>query len=776
MSSIKSRKHPVAPHVRTSVQALAVLAAGLSLPMGAQAQTATATDAQAPLPKVKITSQREKPYKAEASASNKLTQPLLDTPKTVQVVKKEMLQEQGAATLMDALRNTPGITMQLGENGATSAGDTFQMRGFSSQSATFVDGMRDLGAVTRDVFNLEQVEVVKGPSGADIGRGAAAGYINLISKQPLLDTSTDATLSLGTAGMKRLTADHNQRLGASSALRLNVMVQDSGVDGRDVVKNKGTGIAPSLALGLGSPTRVYLYSQHLRQNNVPDGGIPTVGMEGFYNANATIQAAGRAKRENYYGSAHDRERVQADMASAKLEMDLGGSTVLRSLTRYGQTDMDRVLTGVNAPAVTSGGVLQVARTRQRVDQRNEILGNQTSVVTRLETAGITHDLSAGFELMVERQRNLAFTNGSTSTVSVVLNGKPVPAITIPPADLYAPNFDDVMGTSIATGAQTDGRTTTQALYVFDTLTLNPAWKINGGLRVEHYNTSTNSSTLVTGGTGGNLATYAPQGYGVGALVPSALSTADWLTSWNVGAVFKPSANGSIYTAYANSLNPPGGENFALSSAATSQANAALDPQKTTTFEFGTKWDLLERRLNVSAALYRTTNKGQISYDDLKNPLPMGNTEVDGLELAAVGQLTNFWQLSAGIAKMKTRQTNQWNNTHTLQTVGVRWSPDLTASIWTSYTLGDITLGGGVRYVSDQKRSITTDTAAQNMPKIPSYAVADLMASYKINKMFKLQLNVGNLFDKEYISVLNGSGSRTKLGTPRSASLMASVQF
>lgn len=161
------------------------------------------------LNEVKIQAALDVPYKAEKSASSKLTQALVDTPKTVQVLKKEMLKEQGSASLMEALRNTSGITMQLGENGNTAAGDTFQMRGFSGQSSTFVDGVRDLGAVSRDVFNIEQVEVVKGAGGADVGRGASAGYINLISKLPTLEQANDIILSVGTADKKRLTIDSN---------------------------------------------------------------------------------------------------------------------------------------------------------------------------------------------------------------------------------------------------------------------------------------------------------------------------------------------------------------------------------------------------------------------------------------------------------------------------------------------------------------------------------------------------------------------------------------
>ena len=256
------------PFAATSAPTLG--AALLSLPLALHAQT-TPTQDPTTLPTVSVTGSAEG-YKADTSASPKLTQPLLDTPKSVQVITKDLMQAQGATTLTEALRNTPGITLQLGENGSTAAGDTFQMRGFSTQTSTFVDGIRDLGAVTRDVFNVDQVEVVKGPSGADVGRGAAGGYINLISKLPERGERNDATLTLGTADTKRATADIGRGFGETSAWRLNVMAQDSGVAGRDEVKNKGWAIAPGVAFGLNTPTRLFIYSQHVHQDNVPDGG------------------------------------------------------------------------------------------------------------------------------------------------------------------------------------------------------------------------------------------------------------------------------------------------------------------------------------------------------------------------------------------------------------------------------------------------------------------------------------------------------------------------
>lgn len=760
MAHIRSRKHTHSSHL------LALFAA--TLPAAAMAQ-----ETETSLPPMTVKATADVPFKAEKSANSKLTQPLLDTPQTVQVIKKEVLQEQGATSLMEALRNTPGITMQLGENGNTSAGDTFQMRGFSTQTATFVDGIRDLGAVSRDVFNIEQIEVVKGPAGSDIGRGASSGYINLISKLPGLDSINTASVAVGTANKTRLSADFNQKVGETAAVRLNVMAQDGGVDGRDEVKNSGIAIAPAFALGLGTPTRFYFYSQHVRQNNTPDGGIPTIGVDGFVSTNPFLKNGGKVDRENYYGSKNDYEKVDADMVTAKFEHDLGNGATVRNITRYGITKMDRVMTGINTLAATSAdpSTWTVARLRQRTDQENEIFANQTSLNAEFATGFVKHSLAAGVELMYERQKTLSF-----GTAAATINGVSYAAIFNPVANLYNPDSSISLGTPYATGAYVDGKTTTAAFYLFDTLKLSERWMVNGGFRAEHYKTTTEGRTVVTAT---NLALY--PGYAVNQLAPDNLEVSDNLFSWKVGAVYKPAANGSIYAAYANSLTPPGGANFALSASSSSTSNPAFDPQETINMEIGTKWDLLDKRLNLALAVYRTENDKQVSYNAVDGTYSQfGKTRVEGVELSAVGQLTNFWQVSAGIAQMRTKALDNYSFSTTngvTSSTGVRWSPDLTATLWTSYTLGDLTLGGGVRYVSEQKRLITGDSAATtNMPNIPSYWVTDLMAAYKLNKNTNLRLNVYNLFDEEYISTLNNSGARMTLGTPRSAMLSANFTF
>ncbi len=732
MAHIRSRKHSKPVHL------LALLAA--SVPAAGMAQQTTT------LPTVTVKEAPEVPYKADRSANDKLTAPLVDTPKTIQIIKKEVLEEQGAVTLMEALRNTPGITMQMGENGNTSAGDTFQLRGFSLQQSTFVDGIRDLGAVTRDTFNLEQVEIVKGAAGAETGRGASSGFINLISKQAHLGDESSASGTIGTASRKRATVDLNKQLSDTSAFRLNAMAQDSGVDGRDYVKNKGYGLGLSYVAGLGTPTRVHLFSQHLRQDNVPDGGIPAIGYEGY-----TTAIGPKVRRENFYGSVNDREKVDADMFTVKVEHDLGERTTIRNVTRYGRTSMDRTLTGVNTgnTGITTAGAQSawtVNRSRQRVDQENSILANQTSVNTEFKAGGMEHALAAGVELLHEKQN--AFDRGTAVG-------------TTPAANLYNPDpFQTMADFGGRTGGVTGGTTNTISAYAFDNAKLNERWSINGGLRVDVYKLSTDNVTAA----------------GVRTLLDDSRS----LVSWSVGSVYKPAENGSVYASYATSATPPGTSNFQLNSSPTNQANSTLDPQKTDTVELGTKWDLLNKRLNVAAALFRTENDGQTSQDPITGQtFQYGKTRVQGLELSAVGQITNFWQITAGLAKTSTKALNQRSRNATTGVVtvtdGVRWSPDLTATVWSSYQLDKLTLGLGARYTSEQKRVVTVGGTG-NVPSIPSSWVADAMVAYQLTDKVSLRLNIYNLFDKEYLMALNNGGGRLALGLPRSAALTANVKF
>lgn len=746
MSKIRSRKHSSIrpPHLAQSLIALAI---GVPLAAAAQEQPQS-------MKQIDVKAAADTSYKAEVSANPKLTQPLVDTPQTITVIKKEVLREQGAITLMEALRNTPGITLQMGENGNTSAGDTFQMRGFSTQSSIFVDGIRDLGAVTRDVFNIEQIEVSKGPAGSDVGRGAASGYINLSSKLPSLEDALSGTAGIDSGETKRVTADLNRKIGQTSAFRLNVLGQEGGLPGRKVIEKELYGVAPSFAFGLGTPTRLYLYSQHMRQDGVPDGGIPSVGLKNYSNSSALLDNAPAPDRNTFYGFASDYEKTDADMATIKLEHDFGNGATVTNTTRWGKSKMDRILTGINAIVLSADPAdWQVSRSRQSVLQENRILANTTNLRGDFSLGGLTHSIAAGLEFLSEEQ---------FSPTRVGLGG-PQTGTTLY-ANLYHPNRNDTLVgyAPVLNGGYAQGKTDTAALYLFDTIKLNEQWQVNAGLRGEHYNTVSSAAVLTDG-----------------KLISTRLEKSDNLFSWRAGLLYKPASNGSIYLAYATSQTPPGGANFTLSATAGNINGAQMDPQKTSNLELGTKWDLIEKKLAVTAAAYRTENKNELTLEDPVTNVfsQLGKRRVQGIELGVVGQITPAWNITAGLSSMRAKiiEGTTGNNAAGSNT---RWTPDYSATLWTSYKwTAALTVAGGVRYMDEQKRIVAPGAAPGNgVPEIPSYAVGDAMVSYQVAKNVALQLNVYNITDESYVASLNNGGSRLNVGVERSAMLSANFQF
>ncbi|PZP95456.1 MAG: catecholate siderophore receptor Fiu [Variovorax paradoxus] len=753
MSYITSRKHP-----RAGSAAAATLVAMAALPVAAQTTSGT-------LREVQVQSTAESEYKAERASSPKLTQPLVDTPQTITVIKKEVLRDQAATTLTDALRNTPGITLQMGENGNTATGDAVYLRGFDAQGSIFVDGIRDVGTITRDMFNIEQVEVVKGPAGTDIGRGSPNGYINLQSKLPFAENDASATVSLGSGSHKRSTLDLNRKLNetGTAAFRLNLMAQDSGVVDRDEVKNKGWGFAPSLALGLGTPTRISFSYLHMNRRNRPDGGFVTTRLPGW-SASTLSGAIPAVDESNYYGWASDHDDVDSDMFTARIEHDLAPGVTVRNITRWGRTKQDLVLTAPFSSSFAPGSntanpaSVLVRVLPQGKLQRNEVLANQTNITADLKLGGLEHSFSGGLELAREKQHN-----GTMAAIINASNG-----LAVPPgsttyqafANLYTPDINRPLVVVAPNGASTQGEVTTTAAYLFDTIKLSPAWQVSAGVRWEHYRTeylglpATGSTTAAT-----------------------SLSDSDSLFTGKLGVVYKPAPNGSIYAAYATSARPPGSD-FGLSGTVGNLNSPNMDPQKARTAELGTKWDVLDKRLALTAALFRTNNTNEPgSADPVTGTVDQfGKTRVQGVELSAIGQITPTWQLIAGVANTSAKVL-QGPATGTNTTgAAVRYSPKLTATLWSTYKLPfGLTVGGGVRYVDTQARS-TNAAAVAFVPQIPSYTVLDAMLGYEVNKNVSLQLNVFNLTDKFYIARINNAGNRATIGTPRSAVMTATLKF
>lgn len=687
---------------------------------------------------------------APAPSSPKYTQPLIEVPQTIEVIPREVMEAQGVTTLSDALRNVPGISLQAGEGGGASntSGDMFNMRGFSANNSLFVDGVRDDGLMSRDIFNFEQVEVFMGPTGSDVGRGNAAGYVNMETKTPHEGSAYVVSYGYGSADRKRSTVDVNHALPVGerggwlghSAVRLNALWQDGGVPGRDIVEQKSQSVAPSVAFGLGTRTRATAAAQITRQDNVPDYGIPGSAWLDAPLAPTTVRAAKPVDSSNFYGSVdYDFDKVQQESYSASVEHEANGRLTLRNQTRYNETHRTAVITTVQSPASFVPDTQTVTLARQGNERRNRILSNQSSLVARFATGSARHAASTGVEFVAEEQFAPALTGlGSRNPVSI-----------------YDPNpFDPVTGYSVARNAAFNrGRTNTIGFYGFDTVEIGAKWRLTGGLRWEHYD----AEYKVVDAAG----------------VPTtALSAKDGLTSGKVGLLYKLTNAANLYFSYGSAVTPPGTANFTLSAQANNQNNPNVKPQESRNYELGTKLGFYDNRLSVSAAVFRTDNENVIFTVDATAVPPLYNQDdgqrVNGITIGALGQLTEYCEVLTNFGYLDTRQISQnpANNGKDLTL-----TPPVSGSLWTTYHVPTrLTLGGGVRYMDH------VFVNAANTIRVPGYRLADAMAEYAVNSHLTLRLNVNNLTNATYIKNVNNNGGRYNPGAPRATTLTTSVRF
>lgn len=669
-------------------------------------------------------------------SSSKFGDSLIDIPQTVTVVPRTVIDAQGATTLRDVLRNVPGVTMQAGEGGGGLPGDTMTIRGFSASSDIFIDGVRDVGAYARDAFNLEQVEVIKGPSSTFGGRGSTGAAVNLATKTPQLRSMEEGSVAFGTAGMQRTTIDVNERLtplGNGAAVRFNAMWQDAGVPGRDVVNNGSWAIAPSLALGLASRTRLSLGYQHVTQDNVPDYGLPwgasTDPVTGEEFPTGAFEATPAIPQTNFYGlERYDFEHISNDVATLRVDRDLSSRGSIANITRYGETFRDSAITAPRPPN----------RQLQRREMRNEAFANQTALSLGFGTGSLRHEISAG----IEAARELTFSRNSAQSTNQPLT------------NIRTPNPSDLPFGAMPAITGNPGETTTATFggYLFDTLSLSDAWQVTGGVRVDRSDVDYELTTLATGEL-------------------TNLARTDTETSWRAGVVYKPNAGASIYAGYGTSFNPAsdaGNAGSALSAADTAVNNVNLEPERSRNFEVGTKWAAFEQRLAVTGAVFRTEKTNARTRNLNNEPYVLaGRQRVQGVELGVSGQIASGWTSFASFAVLDSEIIDSANPTE--QGRDLALTPQKTASVWTSWQVRPrISVGGGAQFMDAIFRNTTTDL------KVPSYWLVNAMASYEINSHLSLRFNATNLTDETYVDRVGGG--HYVPGPRRAVQLTTSVGF
>lgn len=705
-------------------------------------------------------------YQTSTAQSPKMTAPLLDTPRTVQVVPKQVIQDQAASTLQDVLRNSPGITFGAGEGGRP-GGDLPIIRGQNSAGSIFLDGVRDASTQVRDTFNLEQVEVIKGPDSVYSGRGGAGGSINMVSKAPKATDFTEATAQIGTDSNYRATIDSNWRLADKAAFRLNVMGNKGDLPGRDDAVNfERWGVAPSLMLGVGTPTRITLSYYHYQDDSMPDYSIPYDPKTG-----QPVTETRGVSRKTFYGlKDRDFMKTRDDVATVDFQHDFSDKLQLRNVLRYGRGTTDFAATNPDDSKgnVPNGLVYRALKSGYYV---TKTFANQTDLTGEFETGSLKHTFDLGFEYSNVKQDKDSYTeSGVPAGTSGCVTGtdakkKPIYANPALCAPLWNPDpGTSYPGTLTRNGNPARYNTDTVALYGFDTIKFNEQWQASVGLRWDNYRTS-----------GSNIA----KGRSDPATTPAFYSTSreDNLFNYQLGLAYKPLPNGTIYATYGTSSTPSALAGSAISDAV-SVTNQSLEPEKSRSVELGTKWQVFDDRLTLSGAVFQDIRKNTSVAVSATEVAQVGEAKVRGIELGFSGSITPKWNVFGGYTFMNSEMTKGAYNSGAVGQ-DLPNTPRNAFSLWTTYkVLPKLTVGGGAYYVDKVYGNSDATRNADGTPKarwVPSYWRFDAMAAYEFNDHISAQLNVLNLFDETYYTKAYAA-HYAALGTGRAALLSLKVRY
>lgn len=751
----------------------------LSLGLAASSQAAESQEKQAQLPTVKV-EDTAIPYKTETASSPKYTEPLRDTPQNITVITSDLIQSQGVQSLRDILSNVPGITFG-GAEGGNGYGDNIILRGYdisNNSSDITVDGVRDSARITRsDSFNLESVEVTKGPNSVYSGAGSVSGNVNLVTKSPKNDDITTVSAGLGTENYQRATLDTNKVVDEGVAFRLNLMTHGNEVSGRDYVEYQRWGVAPSIAFGLDTETKIVLSAHFQDDQGWNDYGVPLrMGKE-----------VPGVDRSNYYGWHNlDGENSDSRAFSATFDHEFSDKLSLRNLSRWSQVDGRFVNTAVggrvcieageyplgttatspnNNTVCTASGVYEYSGGPRAAGREslNTIALNQTDITWDFTLGRVQNTLVVGNQISTER--------GDRENHNYISTAAPYPV-----TDLYSPDSYWSGAVNKTLAAKSNSELDVMALYAFNTFKFSSQWQASLGLRYDHYTLSQETFTVTNGVISSPPATTT---------APAFFKFDDELISGRMGLVYKPQENASFYAAYGTSANPT---NPSANVSCNFDTNCFVDPEESLNYEVGTKWDLLDARLNVTAALFRNEKtNARVPSDSASGSVVVleGKSRVDGLELGVSGQIRENWSIFAGYVFLDSEMLQSVSDRvaasggdpqkgHALAN-----TPENSATLWTTYSLGvGLDLSYGLRYADGAYVGNGPATLGNLTldPKIPSYLVHNAAAVYSLGQA-SVQLNINNLTNEEYFATISTNPNRWALPAPeRSAILTGTYSF
>lgn len=747
--------------------ALAGLSAAL-LPLHAMAQ-----EAEEPIATVKVedtaidpnpNAQLGVPYKAKTSGDERHTRPLAETPQTITVLTRAQIEQSGYTDLVRILDSQPGVTVGTGENG-NAFGDRYVIRGQDVKSDVFVDGLRDPGLQTRESFAVEQIEITKGPNSSFAGRGASGGAVNAITKAATTDYNfAKAEAGYGSDNYVRTTADINYVLSGKVAIRANGLFADTDVPYRGLADRRRWGAAVSALLQPTNDLKIILDYYHVRAKDKPDLGSFLIG------------DAGLGERVPYYLPSYtqssDFQNSQVDTWTARVKYDFSDTVRLSNSFRYGKTYNEYFITGIGSQTVAAGNGSYVTG---RLDnghggwQDVDYIANQTNLNADLDLLGTKHELVAGVEYTRHKVQtsvgsayNTASANPPSSSAAYFLTRTGTPncgtnfCIT-DAAGNAVPNLRNLAGQSVIRTPFAARRWQIETIsgYLMDTVDLSSALTMFAGVRFDRYtfrlsqwNTQTGTAVNFTN-RDTNLFEYS-----------------DTLWNGHVGLTYKVGGGGLFYASVSTAADINGGESdttgagyggYILDDA--NSGNVAL-PERSWNFEIGTKWNVLDEKLLVTAALFRTVKSDVMEGADYNTvgSFNTGKLRVQGFDFSIQGNVTDDWSLQGGFTVMRAKVLESANAANIGRTLAN--FANFSAQFMTRYQVTDkLALGGAFKYKSERYGG-QPDTGAPTITgsvgpnfvysqPVPAYFVTDISAEYHLTKNIELRLNVNNLFNTNY---------------------------
>jgi catecholate siderophore receptor len=699
--------------IAIATPAIAADAASEAMAASASAVAADAADSQET---VIVRGERPGYGVVRTSTATKTDTPVKDIPQALTVISKAQVEDQQLRSVADMLYFVPGATPGTGESNR----DQITLRGNNTTADFFIDGIRDDTQYFRDFYNVERIEVLKGPNAMIFGRGGGGGIVNRVTKRSQFNTYRQAVTAGDSFGGFRVTGDFDQPLGTSVGLRVNGMYED-GDSFRRHVDLERWGISPTLGFLAGPNRRIDLSYEHLHDRRTTDRGVPSLSDGNAVTVDEPLEGFDRT----FFGDPDKSfARANVDLATLAFEHRLADGLTLRNRTMFG--DYDKFYQNIFPnSAANGGGTVTLSAYNDATERRN--LFSQTDLIWENRVGGIDQTLLLGFEVGQQKSRQRrqnGFFQPSDSTSLVVPLGDP----TIDADIIFRP-----LNANGTAANWTRSKARIAAVYLQDQIRLSPMLEVVAGLRYDRFELD------VTNLNNG-----------------AEFSRNDDLWSPRLGVIFKPRDNLSIYASYSRSFLPQSGDQFGSLDLSTE----ALKPERFDNYELGAKWEPVEGLL-ATAAIYRldrTNTRFQVSPGVFELT---GEQRSKGIELGLERSITDDWQVSAGYAWQKAEVTEA-TTACASGDCEVPLVPRHSFSLWTRYNVSR-QFGVGLGAIARSK----SYASISNNVRLPGYARFDAAVFYKVNKGVEAQVNVENLFGADYFAAAH-SDNNIAPGAPMNA--------